>query len=380
MDGSEVGRAYLWLIQRERNMAHTQPTTPEATLETDALQWVRRLSTGHWFHALLVESVHDYNARAAYEPVVSTEPLPAAERIIKKASVQAALLGTGAAAITTGGAFWTSQTHGVAGLVAIPAAGAAMLADLLTRARVTVRMSCEIAGLFGIRFTPEDPADLAQLQAVASESVHQPDGGDARGHDLLESLVGQHQEQLASAVGSAAVAETLVRNVIPVIGLLNSGWTSYRMTQHIGQTLLQYSRARRALEDAIGPIEQAAPQLLDLLVEGIWFMFTSDGQLNSHESAILAHLIHRRPSAVKHALLQRLHDDEAGWLERLAEVPSEQRPAFLHVLTVASAADSTVADTERALLERAARALSVSAQDGQLEELARSLRERGLAA
>jgi hypothetical protein len=351
-----------------------------AALEADALHRLRSLATGHWFHSQLVDTVQSYNAKAVGEPSVSAEPLTAARRIIKKASVQAALLGTGAAAITTGGAVLTGETHGIAGLVAIPAAGAAMLADLVTRSRVTVRMSCEIAGLFGIRFNPEDPADLAQLHAVASQSVQQPEGGDSRGHDLLESLVDQHQEQLASTVGSTVVTETLVRNVIPVVGLLNSGLASYRLTEQLGHTLVHYSRARRGLEDAMAPIERDAPQLIELLIEGIWFMFTSDGQLDAHEAAILAHLLHRRASAVKHALLQRLHDDEAGWIQRLAEVPPERREAFLHVLTIASASDSDVAETERALLERAASALSVHGEDGELEELARKFRDRGLAA
>jgi hypothetical protein len=361
-------------------MEQTQTMTSVAALEAETLQRLRSLSTGHWFHALLIESVHSYNAKATNEPVVAAEPLPAAERIIKKASRRAALLGTGAAAITTGGAVLTGETHGIAGLVAIPAAGAAMLADLLTRARLTVRMGCEIADLFGIRFNPGDPADVAQLHAVASHSVQQPESGDSRGHDLLESLVSQHQEQLASTVGSAAVAETLVRNVIPVIGLLNSGLTSYRVTEQHGRTMLHYARTRRGLEDALAPIERDAPQLVELLVEGIWFMFTCDGELNAHEAAILAHLVHRRPSAVRHALLQRMRDDETGWIQRLAEVPSELRASFLHVLTVASATDSTVAETERALLERAADALSVRAEQGKLEDLARNFRERGLAA
>jgi len=361
-------------------MAETEVTTPAAAIERDLLEKLHRLSSGHWFHELLVDTVRGYNADAAIEPAVSAAPLPAAERIIRNASLKAALLGTGAAAITTGGAIWTSQTQGVAGLVAVPVAGVAMLADLMTRARVVVRMSCEIADQFGIRFDPQDPSDLAQVHAVAGESVQQPEGGDGRGHDLLESVVSQHQEQLASAVGSNAVAETLMRNVVPVVGLLNSGLTSYRLTQRVGHTLLHYSRARRALEDAIRPIEEAAPQLVDLLVESVWFVFTSDGQLNAHQTALLAHLLHRRPEAVRHAVLERLHDDEASWLQRLEEVPTELREPFLHVLAVACATETTVPATERALLERAARALSVSAMDGQLEELARRFGELGLAA
>ena len=83
-------------------MADTEVTTPQAVLEQDMLHKLHRLSTGRWFHELLVETVRGYNAEAASEPAVSAAPLPAAERIIRNASLKAALLGTGAAAITTG--------------------------------------------------------------------------------------------------------------------------------------------------------------------------------------------------------------------------------------------------------------------------------------
>jgi hypothetical protein len=340
----------------------------------------QELRSGHWYHGLIVDYVRSYNAERPSRPCLHTSPVRAARRVADRARLQAAWLGTGAAAITTGASIVTGETHGLAGLVAIPAAGAAMLGDMLARARVMLGMTCELAELFAIRFDPDDPADLARLYAVVHQAVQQPEQGDARGHDLLESLSNMHPEQLASAVGLSTISETLSRNVVPVIGVFTSGWTSYRLTEQLAQATLHYVRTRRALDEAFEPIARAAPELLDLLVEGVWFMFSSDGQLNAHEAAVVAHLVHARPSEVRRALLDRLRDDEPAWLERLASVAPAQRPDFLRALVVAAAVDTEVTTGERELLERAARALQLPTPDRELDQLATRFHESGVAA
>jgi uncharacterized membrane protein YebE (DUF533 family) len=139
-------------------------------------------------------------------------------------------------------------------------------------------------------------------------------------------------------------------------------------------------RTRRALDDAFEPIARTAPELVELLVEGVWFMFSSDGQLNAHEAAVVAHLVHARPSDARHALLDRLRDDEPAWLERLASVAQARRADFLHALVVAAAVDTEASRAERQLLERAARALQLATPDDELDRLARLFHESGVAA
>src|SRR5882672_3916983 len=144
------------------------------------------LRTGHWFHHLLVARLRAHEAKHPPEKaVLAREPAVRAERIIRKTAAQAAVLGTGAAAITTAG-IWTAETQGIAGFLAVPAAAVAMLGDLATRAWIMITMTCDIGALFGVRFDANDPSDLAQLYAVALEAVGHPDNEDARGHELLE--------------------------------------------------------------------------------------------------------------------------------------------------------------------------------------------------
>jgi hypothetical protein len=341
----------------------------------------RELRTGHWFHQLLVNRLRAYAEGHPVAQAVETHPAVLADKIIGKASAQAALLGTGAAAITTSAEMWTAETQGMAGLLAVPAAGAAMLGDLVVRAHVTVKMSCEVAALFGVRFDPDDPSDLALLYAVALQAVAHPENSDARGHELLSRLVPLHSEEVSSAIGSMIGAETLARNVVPVLSLATSAITSYRVMRRIGEASLRYARARRALEDAFAKVERAAAGARDSLIEGVWFVLTSDGRLDEHEAAILAHLVRCRPADVQGQLLDRMRYDEADCLGRLDRIPKPARSAFLRALETAAALDVEITPPERELLASAARRLGEQLlSDDELRGLAERLGSSGLTA
>jgi hypothetical protein len=308
---------------------------------------------------------------------VAREPAAAAERLIRKTAAQAAMLGTGAAAITTGAGVWTAET-GLAGVLAVPAVAAAMLADLTYRAWITIEMTCDIGMLFGVRFDPDDPSDLAQLYAVALEAVSHPDNEDSRGHEMLERLIPARSEEVSASIGSMLGNETIVRNVVPVLGLLTSGVTSYRSTRNLGDASLRYVRGRRALTDAFAEVEQVASDMRDLLIEGVWFVFTADGTLDPHETAILAHFVHSRPDHMRRALLDRMHDDEAGWHERIGQIPEQARRPFMRALETAAALDTEIAEPERNVLKSASQRLGIDWSADTLDVLAGRFRDLGL--
>lgn len=306
------------------------------------------------------------------------DPAVGADRIIRKTALKAAMLGTGAATVTTTAGVWTSETQGIAGLVAIPAAAVAMVADLAARARITIEMSCDIAALFGVRFDPDDPVDLARLYAVALDAVGHPEDTDSRGHELLEHLVPQHSEDISASIGSMLGNETLVRNVVPVVGLFTSGLSSYQLTRHLGEASMRYARGRRALSDAFESVEQFTPDARELLIEGVWFVFTADGILETHEATLLSHFVHCQPAETRAALLDRMRDDEAGWLQRLEQLPQPARETFMRALETAAALDTKLADAERDLLAAAARRLGTTTSPDAVGAMADRLRDKGV--
>lgn len=340
---------------------------------------LRHLWSGQWFHHLLVEYLRRYDARRPEGVTVDVrDPLDAAERVIRSACAKAAVMGTGAAAVNTGAALWAAQAQGLTVVVALPMAGAAVFADLVARALLHLRMTCDVASLFGVRLDPDDPADIARLYAIALGTVEPHDERDPRGLELLERLVPLGSEEASGPVGATLANETALRDVLPVVGVLASGAASWRVTRRLGEASVRYARSRRALDGAVAPLEELAPGAMDLLIEGIWFVLTADGRLDGNEATLLAHLLHLRPALVRATLLARLRDDESGWLERLREVPVAARRSFLQVLHVAAALDTEVLDTERALLERAARALEEPAPVGVADSIASHLKSSGL--
>jgi hypothetical protein len=314
---------------------------------------------------------------------LASEPASDAERIIRKTALQSAVLGTGAAAVTTTASVWTAETQGIAALLTVPAAAVAMVGDLALRAWITIEMSCDIAALFGVRFDPDDPSDLARLYAVALEAVShpdEPDETDARGHELLEHLVPAHSEDISTSIGSMLGNETLVRNVVPVVGLFTSGVSSYYLTRHLGEASMRYARGRRALTDVFDEVEKFAPDARDLLIEGAWFVFTADGMLDAHEAAILSHFVHCRPADLRTDLLNHMRDDEAGWLERIERLPQEARQPFMRALETAAALDTELAKSEKDLLTEAARRLGTVTSLDAVESLATRFQDTGLRA
>ena len=339
---------------------------------------VKHLLTGHWFSGVMVEYLKARERKSSGERTVARDPMADAQRIMRRASTRAALVGTGAAAITTSAGTFTLNSNGWTGILALPAASAAMAGDMLLRAIVNLDMCCDIAELFDVHFDASDPADLARLHAVAHHVVDVPDDAGDRGHDALDALTKLDPEQVGRAVGVSSSTETVLRNVIPFVGLVTSTVTSYRLTRRLGWASLQYARARAAFREALAPFaDKAPPDVFVVLIEGIWFAFTSDGQLDESDAAILAHLLHARPDDIRHRLLDRLRDDEAGWIARLGAVPGELREEFYRVICVATAVHGELTPGDRRFVVSAAEALGVDPRIPELERLAQGFRDTG---
>ena len=111
---------------------------------------------------------------------------------------------------------------------------------------------------------------------------------------------------------------------------------------------------------------------IDLLVEGLWFLFVSDGSLSPEETAVIAGLLRKMDPAARDAVQKRFTDDENEWLSRLPILDPDEREPFLHALEVAAAVDKIVSLPEQKILGRAARRLG---RDLDMERIDRMVRE-----
>lgn len=320
--------------------------------------------------------------RLAGAPPVADAAIP---ELAQAATRKAALISAGGGALTgaisTAATVITAETEGIGGIIAVPIAGLAIGFEMVWRAAVHVRLTCDLAHLFNVRFDPEDTEDLMRLYALAF-GTHEGEGSDGdMGRGVLEKVSEAESEDMGERIGRALVGESLMRNVVPFVGILSSAITNYRVTRRLGDTVRRYLRYQRAMADAVAHAELTCDRSKLLLIEGMWFIFTADGVLAPEEAGCLAHLLSDLPPDDRAALRARFTDDEIDWMGRVKEqVPEDMRDAFLYALEVAAALDKEISLPERKILKRVALMFGRTFEPGRVERMIEQLEEKGVLA
>jgi len=305
------------------------------------------------------------------------------KRAIFWACVKSAVTGALAGSASTGATMITAQTEGVLGFVAVPVGLAAIGGEMLYRSKVHIDLTCELAWIFGLDFDPSDPSheqDLWRLYALAfGTHDHEDEDPEDPGKQLVHDVSHVESEEVGEKIGHAVLGESVMRNIVPFVGILSSAITNVVMTRKVGNTIRRYMRYRRAFQDSFEHACELLEGQMDLLIEGLWFIFTADGKLAPEEAACLANLLQELDPVERHAVMQRFVEDEHEWTERIVkEVPEGLRDVFLHALEVAAAVDKEVSVPERKILRRAARKLGREFDMGRVEKMIRDFEERGV--
>jgi hypothetical protein len=259
--------------------------------------------------------------------------------------------------------------------VAVPAAAVALGVEVLARLGVHLNMVCAIADLYELTFDAADPADLWAILSLSFGPEATPANPPRAGEQLIH-LAGMKAEEVAGQVGKWIAGESLARNAVPFLNILTSSATSFLVTRRLGDNARRYARYRRAFEDVFAE-EPRLVAHLDLIIEGVWFLFTADGRLEPEESALLASLMRRCEPSQYDRIVVDLADD-IGWVARLPAIPDGLRDPFLRLLAVAAAVDKRATLRERRLLDHAARALGRRPDYDALEQMLHDFREVGV--
>jgi len=306
-----------------------------------------------------------------------------AHRAITIACIKSAISGALSGSVSTGATLVTAQTEGALAFAAVPVAVAAVGGEMLYRSVLHLDLTCDLAAIFGIQYDASHEEDLWRLYALAfgtSDHDEEAEAGGDPGKELVREVTHVESEDVGEKIGHMVLGESIMRNVVPFIGIVSSAVTNVVLTRKMGHTVRRYFRYQRAFKDTF---EQAVELLhgepLDLLIEGMWFVFTADGKLVPEEAACLAKLLHKLPLEARHAVTHRFVEDELDWTERLPRgVPEASRDAFLHALEVAAAVDKEVDAPERKILRRAARALGREFDFKRVERMMAEFEERGV--
>jgi hypothetical protein len=303
-----------------------------------------------------------------------------AHSAIRWACIKSAVTGASAGAVSTGATLVTAQTEGIGGIVAVPIAAAAIGGEMVYRAFVHVDLTWQLAEIFGVNFDTTDQKDLWRLYALAfGTSDHEENHGADPGKALVHEVSHVEGEQVGEQIGHQVLGESVMRNVVPFVGIASAAITNYMVTRKLGDTIRRYMRYQRALSDAFANATHACRDHLEMLIEGVWFIFSADGKLLPEEAAVLAHLLQKLDPIARHAVTARFTEDEHDWAHRLdAEIPGEVRRSFFHALEVAAAVDKEVGLPERKILRRAARELGLEFDMARIERMIADLSEIGV--
>ncbi|MCY1044558.1 hypothetical protein OV208_24795 [Corallococcus sp. bb12-1] len=340
----------------------------------------RDLRTGRWFTQLLSTYLRHYDAHALHQAAAAKGTgADATEAIIRRACGASFLSGAGSGSVTSGLTAIAAEA-GVPGLVvAIPAAGLVVTTEMLAHALINLRMACDLASAFGVRFDPEDPSDLSRLYAIIHGQGEQDEDDDSLGLGRVEHLVHAKGTDLGEDIGAKLLGESVTRNLVPFLNVVTSSMANWRRTRHLGASVLRYVRLRRALEDSDAAIRRVAPESVSLLLESLWFLFVSDGGLREEESAVLTHQLARLSPARRRETVGRFVEDASAWLKRLRSAPARSREVLMWSLNQLSAADLSASTPERDLLHKAAEALHTPMDGHHLDTLVRRYRSEGVA-
>jgi hypothetical protein len=336
-----------------------------------------------WFTRAVTRYMRANLERLRSVPFSSDAAIPDQARA---ATRRAALISAGGGALTgaisTAAAVVTAQTEGVAGFLAVPLAGAAIGFEMVWRSAVHVRLTCDLAHLFRVRFDPDDTDDLLRLYALtfgAHGAEEAEEGEGDLGQGVLEKVSEAEGEDVGERIGRALLGESVMRNVLPVLGIFTSAITNYRVTQRLGDTVRRYLRYQRAMADAIAHAELTCDRSKLLLIEGMWFIFTADGVLAPEEAGCLSHLLSDLEPEERAALRARFTDDEIDWMGRVKEqVPEDMRDAFLYALEVAASLDKEVSLPERKILKRVALMFGRTFDPERLAKMIEQLEDNGV--
>jgi hypothetical protein len=301
-----------------------------------------------------------------------------AKNLIRLACLKAAASGAAAGSVATLASLLTAQTEGLAVVLTVPLAATAIAVEMGFRTLVHVDLACDLADTFDVPFDFADPDELFRLYALVFHTARHDGGSGDRGRELVHDVMTLESEEVGTTLGNRVLGESVARNLLPVIGIATSAATNYLLTRKLGDTVRRYMRYRRALHDALEHASEVCKDYLDLLVEGVWFVFSADGKLTPEEVGTLAHLLGKIPVAQRAAVEARFVEDELEWADRIEVLPESARDEFLHALEVAAAVDKYVGLPERKVLRRAAHHLGRPFDDPRLQKMMAEFGEYGV--
>jgi hypothetical protein len=302
-----------------------------------------------------------------------------AQAVIRRVCIKSAATGAGSGAVTTASTMYLAES-GPIGLLALPVAGLAIGSEMVYRAMLHIELACDLADIFGVAIDPDDPQALWHILTLALKEPEVAESDDEDEAGLVRHVAGIETHEAGESIGNKLLGESVLRNVVPFLGIVASAVTNWKLARRLGDTLRRYFRYRRALHDALAQDESLLVEHRLPLIQGFWLIFSSDGKVTHEEAAILGRYLDKTEGKEKDELQARFAEEPEAWLARLDQIPVPQRGPFLHALCVAATLDKVVSREEEELLREAAKALELPFDLHKVEKMIDGFQKTGVLA
>jgi hypothetical protein len=333
-----------------------------------------------WFARLAAARIRRHEAlrrRGVTQTASGRTEVELAQAAIRKACVKCALTGAASGSVTTAAELLTAESKGLAALATVPAAALAIGGEMIFRAVVHLDLTCDLAEIFGVPFEGDKSAPW-WLYALAFGAEDHDEGANDPGRHLVEKVLRLTGDDVAGKIASKLLGESVLRNIVPCAAIATSSIASWVMTRRLGDTVQRSMLYHRAFRDALADAEHRCAAHHGLLAEGQWFLFTADGRLSPEETVTLASLVRTFAPEERARVMAGFVEDDDDWLQRLGQLPENERDDFLHALEVAATVDEMVSLPERRILRAAARKLGRVYDDGRIARMVEQFEQVGV--
>jgi hypothetical protein len=336
---------------------------PQSESELEKLRAAARkqgfdhMTNGTWFQRLVASHIKKHAAEIGPDHWNRLYPkLDVEERASKRIGIaarRAAAAGAFASVGASTGELLALVSEGLAAPIGLPAAALSMFAEAAYTARLQVDLACDLASIYDVPFDPNDLGELTTLFGLGFEvdvKQHKSEQRDTSG--VTAKLMELEDGEVAKRIGRKLLEESVVRNVLPVVGIPISARWNYVATKRFAGVARKYARYRRALRHACVKLAISNVDDPGLLLQGAWLMATVDGDAGHEELLALALILESLHVHAADAKLEETGDDEEAWFERLSDAPAKMHDALLDVLYLVSATDRELQSSEKRFLMR----------------------------
>jgi tellurite resistance protein len=308
-------------------------------------------------------------------------PEERAQRRIHRMLTRGTVAGVAAAAGASSAEVLSLASDGVGTVVAVPLGLVSVGAEMVYTTALQIDLAFDLASIYGVPFAHDDVGEISTLLALALgvDLVREPSRHDQpaeAGETKPWRVVRQMQRSdFGQRVGREVVQQSVLRNVIPVLGVLVSAAWNQIVLRRFASQVHTAVRQRLGILRACRDVRLGEQRTARTILDGAWLIATCDGEIGHQEALALATLIDSLTLPERIAVHDAsFPDDEEEWFARLGELDPAAQGVLVEVLALVASSDGVFTTPERRFLRRVARALHREVDLAAIERLVARMR------